>query len=134
MDTGLRPSMLIPEGTASAMLTRAYIASVARSVPLWLSERKLDEKFLRLNSISEPSIARLKRLLPSTLPITRSGWFTKSVAAMLVKSSGRLVTAASMTPPIKAPEILVVLSRRSTYSESFTDMITTAATIARYII
>ena len=73
MDTGLRPSILIPEGAASAMLTRAYIASVASRVPLWLSDRKLDENFLRLKSMRDPRMARLKRLLPRTLPMTRSG-------------------------------------------------------------
>ena len=63
----------------------------------------------------------MKILLPKMLPNTRSFSPTNKTADPEVNNSGRLVTAASNTPPIKAPEILVFLSNKSTKSPSFID-------------
>ncbi len=49
-----------------------------------------------------------------------------------VKSSGRLVTAASMTPPMNAPEILLLASMMSTYLPSLKDSSTTTITVTAY--
>ena len=71
--------------------------------------------------------ARLNRLLPRIFPIHNPGLSKMSVEERLVNSSGSDVTAESRIPPMKAPDRLVVLSSRSTYSEALFDRNTMAA-------
>lgn len=60
------------------------------------------------------NVAKLKILLPKIFPKTSSGLFKISAPEILVNNSGRDVTAASITPPIKAPDTFVFLSIKST--------------------
>jgi hypothetical protein len=70
-------------------------------------------------------------LLPRILPMQRPGWSSISVEEMLVKSSGREVTAERRIPPRNAPEREVVLSSISTYSDALIDMKVTKAATTR---
>ena len=77
-----------------------------------------------------PKKARFIRSDPRIFPIIIEFSLTIHTADSDVNSSGRLVTAASMTPPMNAPEILLFLSITSTYLPSLIDRNTTRATNA----
>ena len=90
------------------------IINVMTVVLRWLLPIVDLQRLFAAISAAPPKIHILNRLLPKMLPITRSGCFTKSTAEIEVKSSGRLVTAARITPPMNAPDRSVFLSMRST--------------------
>ncbi len=59
-------------------------------------------------------IVKLNTLLPRILPETNCTSFKNIVDEILVNNSGSEVTAANITPPIKAPDKFVFLSSSST--------------------
>ena len=92
----------------------ANITNVMTVVLRWLLPMVDLHRLFAAISAAPPKMHILNRLLPRILPITRSGCLTKSTAEIEVKSSGRLVTAARITPPMNAPDRSVFLSIRST--------------------
>ena len=82
-------------------------------------------KFLKKIIVNTAKIIKLKISDPRISPTTNSGELTIATADIAVNNSGREVTAAIMTHPIKAPLILVFLSSKSTKSASLIDKKTT---------
>ena len=58
----------------------------------------------------------LNKLLPKIFPKESPGFFNHTVDDKLVNNSGSDVTADNKTPPINAPDNLVFLSNKSTFT------------------
>lgn len=82
-----------------------------RPVILWEEEISELRKLLKNSSIKTPRRKLLNMSLPMMLPRHSPGLCSIKVDDKLVNSSGREVTADNITPPIKAPDKLVCLSR-----------------------
>lgn len=76
-------------------------------------------------------IVMLNKLLPKIFPRESPGFFSHTVDDKLVNNSGSDVTADNKTPPINAPDNLVFLSNKSTYTDALIDNNTTAIASAK---